>query len=188
MSETELIQFVDDRGNSTGKTGPKLASHTADTQLHLAFSCYIFRKSDGKLLVTQRALSKKVWPGVWTNSVCGHVSPNESIESAVRRRADYELGYKHLDNVRLLVSDYTYRTPPFNGIIEHEFCPIFCAEVNDDPILNPDEVEAYEWLDLARYQSFLETHDEAKVSWWAVDQYRLIADMLARQQARILST
>ena len=34
----------------------------------VAFSCYVF-DDDGLCLVTQRAWSKKVWPGVWTNSV-----------------------------------------------------------------------------------------------------------------------
>lgn len=77
MSEQEQIVFVDERGNPTGKTGPKLASHNAHTKLHLAFSCYVFDGKD-KLLVTMRARSKKVWPGVWTNSFCGHPGPEKA--------------------------------------------------------------------------------------------------------------
>jgi len=89
MNQPEQIVFVDENGQPNGEVGPKLESHTANTRLHLAFSCYIFRKSDNKFLVTQRALSKKVWPGVWTNSVCGHPAPGEAIEDAIRRRASY---------------------------------------------------------------------------------------------------
>lgn len=178
MSDSEQIVFVDTNGQPTGDIGPKLASHTADTKMHLAFSCYIFRASDRKLLITQRAHEKKVWPGVWTNSVCGHVSPGESIEDAVRRRAEYELGYTELLNLTLLVPDYTYKTPAFNGIIEHEFCPIFYAEVPYAPTPNPTEVAAYEWVSLDGYERMLQETDEKIMSWWAKDQYRLIRDKL----------
>jgi isopentenyl-diphosphate delta-isomerase len=43
----------------------------------LASSCYILRRKDNKFLVTQRALFKKVWPGMWTNSVYGHSAPGD---------------------------------------------------------------------------------------------------------------
>src|SRR5947209_7482955 len=88
---SEFIVFVDEEGRPTGETGPKLESHHAKTKLHLAFSCYAFNDK-GELLVTQRALSKKVWPGVWTNSFCGHPSPGETLEHAIDRRAQAELG------------------------------------------------------------------------------------------------
>src|SRR5581483_7642642 len=77
--QEERIVFVDETGQPTGETGPKLASHTADTKLHLAFSCYVFNLENKLFLFTQRAHVKKVWPDVWTNSVCGHPMPGETI-------------------------------------------------------------------------------------------------------------
>jgi isopentenyl-diphosphate delta-isomerase len=59
----ELIYYVDENDIPTGETAPKLEAHTANTRLHAAFSCYIFNDK-GEFLVTQRAKSKKVWPGV----------------------------------------------------------------------------------------------------------------------------
>jgi len=170
MKKTEQIVFVDEQGTPTGETGPKLASHTANTQLHLAFSCYIFRRSDGRFLLTQRALSKKVWPGVWTNSVCGHPAPGEHMEDAIRRRASYELGLSALEDITVVLPEYRYTTPPYNGIIENEFCPVFVAYASAEPQPNPEEVEASTWVEWPAYVQRLKGHPD-QMSYWAKDQY-----------------
>lgn len=172
----EQIVFVDEDGKPTGETGPKLESHTDKTKLHLAFSCYIFRKSDNKFLVTQRALSKKVWPGVWTNSVCGHPAPQERLENAIRRRATFELGIDTLRDIRVVLPNYRYTTPPYNGIIENEFCPVFVACVTADPQPNPDEVASWMWVDWAAYIHMLR-HTPEKMSYWAKDQYQQLKSL-----------
>lgn len=177
MAESEQIIFVDSSGKPTGQFGPKLASHTADTKLHLAFSCYILRRSDNKFLMTQRALTKKVWPGVWSNSFCGHPSPEETmIDDAVQRRGLFELGLQDLEELRCIVPRYVYKTPQYNGIIEHEFCPIFVAYVSGDPIPNPDEVEAYTWVDWNEYVQNISDNPET-MSYWCMDQYARLQDL-----------
>lgn len=175
MQEIEQIVFVDENGTPTGEVGPKLASHGENTRLHLAFSCYIFRRSDGNFLVTQRALSKKVWPGVWTNSVCGHPTPGEPIDAAIRRRAAFEAGIEHLEDIAVMLPSYRYTTPPYNGIIENEFCPVFVALTDDDPEPNPDEIESYAWMPWKEYVQFLNTQPE-KMSYWAKDQYKQLIE------------
>ena len=173
MSEAEQVVFVDEHGNPTGEVGPKLASHTAATKLHLGFSCYILRRSDNKLLVTERALSKKVWPGVWTNSVCGHPAPGEKVADAIRRRAAYELGLAQLDDIQCVLPTYRYTTPPYHGIIENEFCPVYVAYASDEPRPNPEEVEAYKWLPWSAYADMLRAEPD-NMSYWAKDQYPLL--------------
>jgi isopentenyl-diphosphate delta-isomerase len=168
--DTELVVFVNEDGTPTGQTGPKLASHTASTQLHLGFSCYIFRRSDNAFLLSQRAKSKKVWPGVWTNSVCGHPAPNESVPDAIRRRAAYELGLQKLDDITCVLPTYRYTTPPYNGIIENEFCPVYIAYTDAEPQPNPDEVEAFRWVTWPEYAQLI-TSDRTDLSYWATDQY-----------------
>lgn len=171
MHQAELIVFVDETGNPTGETGPKLESHTSGTRRHLAFSCYIFRKRDNKLLATRRALSKKVWPGVWTNSVCGHPLPGESLEDAVRRRTKHEVGIEKLEGITCVLPHYSYKTPPYNGIIENEFCPVFVAYTPEyHPRLNPEEVEEYKWLTWQEYVQMLQDRP-GEMSYWAKDQY-----------------
>ncbi len=176
MIDVDQIVFVHNDGTPTGEVGPKLASHTTDTKLHLACSCYILRRSDHKFLVTQRALSKKVWPGVWTNSVCGHPAPGEAIEDAVRRRARFELGIDALEDIACILPDYIYCTPPYNGIIEHEYCPVFVAYTEQEPRPNRDEVEAYTWVDWTAYSNMLVYTPEV-VSYWAKDQYLRIRNL-----------
>ena len=40
--------------------------------LHRAFSAFVFRPEDGKLLLQQRATEKITFPDMWTNTCCSH--------------------------------------------------------------------------------------------------------------------
>lgn len=167
----ELVILLDDDGREIG-TAEKYSTHHANTPLHKAFSCYIFNES-GQLLVTKRASVKKVWPGVWTNSACGHPFPGESTEDAIARRLMYELGMSAQD-LRCVKSDYRYKTPPFKGIIEHELCPIYLGMQRTPLVPNPQEVENYRWLDWSEYVKEI-SEDPANVySWWCKDQLKHI--------------
>ncbi|TQS43892.1 isopentenyl-diphosphate Delta-isomerase [Cryptosporangium phraense] len=144
VPDDELIVLLTEDGQPTG-TAPKLASHHGDTPLHAAFSSYVFDAS-GRFLLTRRALSKKTWPGVWTNSCCGHPAPGESAVAAVRRRLAYELGlHVEIDEIVPLLPDFRYRAE-LDGIVENEICPVFGVRVNSEPVPNPDEVEEYRWV------------------------------------------
>jgi isopentenyl-diphosphate Delta-isomerase len=168
----ELIVLLDDELHEIG-SAPKLASHHANTPLHKAFSCYVFNEQ-GQFLVTQRALSKKVWPGVWTNSLCGHPAPGESNEAAIARRADQELGMQ-VTNIQPLLPHYRYTTPPFEGIIENEFCPVYIAGLQAGPKPNPEEVEELRWLNWPEYLQDIEQR-ASEYSYWAKDQLTQLKD------------
>jgi len=162
----ELIYYVNSDDTPTGETSEKYAAHTENTKLHAAFSVYVFNEK-GQFLVTQRAFGKKVWPGVWTNSCCGHPFPDESREEAIKRRLHYELGME-ATNVQVVLPHYTYKTPPYNGIIEHEYCPVYFAIAASDPAPNPDEVAQFHWVDWEDFVNAAETDgtsDSAKRSW-----------------------
>jgi geranylgeranyl diphosphate synthase type I len=142
--DDDLVVLVDQEGRLIG-TAPRLAVHTDDTPLHLAFSCYLFA-ADGRLLITRRALGKKTWPGVWTNSCCGHLKPGESAEAAVRRRVREELGLE-IDGLRLVLPDFRYRAVDYSGIVEHELCPVFAGTLSGDPAPDPDEVMDHRFIE-----------------------------------------
>ncbi len=163
----EYIVLLNDHGESIG-SAPKLESHHKNTPLHLAFSIYIFNR-EGKILVTQRAHHKKVWPGVWTNSCCGHPLPGEKMITAIDRKVEFELGMT-VTNVRPVLPRYRYKTPPFNGIIENEICPVFFGITDDTPNPNPDEVADFKWLDWNVFQKYASKDSHDKWSWWCKDQ------------------
>lgn len=140
----EKVVLLDDNLNSIGET-EKATVHTMETPLHLAFSCFIFN-GRGELLVQQRALSKITWPGVWSNSCCGHPMPGESVEDAVYRRLKHELGYDKQDlQIFEALPDFRYKAE-FKGVVENEFCPVWIARCDKLPNPNPDEVNDYKYI------------------------------------------
>ncbi|QRP61525.1 isopentenyl-diphosphate Delta-isomerase [Corynebacterium minutissimum] len=137
---TELVVLASPDGAPIG-TADKAVVHTADTPLHFAFSAWVVR--DGNILLSRRALSKKTWPGVWTNSFCGHPGPGEPTVDAVVRRAQFELGLS--GTPQLVLPDFAYRAEDSSGVVENEICPVYLFETRDDPKPNPEEVDSFAW-------------------------------------------
>ena len=141
----ELVVLLDEEGNAIG-SADKAAVHTEGTPLHLAFSCYLFDDA-GRLLITRRALDKATFPGVWTNSVCGHPAPGEPLSEAIRRRAGDELGLL-VTELQLVLPRFRYDARAADGVLENEMCPVFVARC-DDPgrlTLAPTEVAEFAWV------------------------------------------
>jgi isopentenyl-diphosphate Delta-isomerase len=142
----ERVVLLDNDGNVVG-SADKATVHTAETPLHLAFSCHVF-DAQSRVLVTRRALTKLTWAGVWTNSFCGHPAPGETTEQAITRRAADELGIT-VSSIELVLPDFRYRAIDASGIVENEICPVYRAISTDAVNANPDEVSEWEWVDPA---------------------------------------
>lgn len=172
VEPVESVVLLDEAGRAVG-TAPKAQVHHARTPLHLAFSTYLF-SGDGRLLITRRAPTKATFPGLWTNSVCGHPALHEDLARAVRRRTASELGVgvRHL---RLVLPTFAYRAE-MGGIVENERCPVYAGWLDERVRLVPDpaevaEVRWQEWSAFAR-----EVLDGAlPVSPWCDAQVRVLA-------------
>jgi isopentenyl-diphosphate Delta-isomerase len=165
----ELIVLVDDEGRMIG-TLPKPLVHHGETPLHRAFSAYLFDDA-GRLLVTRRAPDKQTFPGMWTNTVCGHPGPGEDDAAAIARRADFELGLG-VDGVRPALPGYRYRAE-FRGVVENEICPVYVGRFTGPPTPRPAEVADWELLDWAAFRGRQESEGDAW-SPWCREQARLL--------------
>ncbi|MDP9240230.1 MAG: isopentenyl-diphosphate Delta-isomerase [Actinomycetota bacterium] len=170
----ELVVLLDQARRPIG-TMPKSQVHSADTPLHLAFSVYVF-DDRGRFLATRRALTKRTWAGVWTNSCCGHPGPDEDVADAARRRVGQELGLT-LERLDLVLPDFAYRATSAERIVENEVCPVFVAVVAGDPTPAPDEVAEWRWVDWADFRRLAGTAPWA-ISPWAAAQVALLPDSL----------
>jgi isopentenyl-diphosphate delta-isomerase len=133
------------------------------------------------MLVTRRALSKATFPGVWTNSCCGHPAPDEDVEDAVRRRVRQELGLSITD-LRLVLPQFRYRAVMDDGVTENEMCPVYVATSADVVRADPDEVEEHRWEAWPEFrESVLAGRD---VSSWCRQQVAQLPDDLLAARGR----
>jgi isopentenyl-diphosphate Delta-isomerase len=156
----EQVVLLDEVGHAIG-VADKATVHGPTTPLHLAFSCYGFDQA-GRLLVTRRARHKLTFPGVRTNTCCGHPAPGEAVEDAVRRRLADELGVQAVD-LRLVLPDFAYRASA-GGVEENERCPVYVCTVVGEPRPRADEVESVEWWG---WDAFLAAARAGELSPWA---------------------
>lgn len=158
----ELVILLSEDGLPIG-TADKIAVHSTETPLHQAFSCHLFRDS-GEVLVTRRAAGKLTWPGVWTNSFCGHPAPGEAMEVAIGRRARQELGVK-VRGIRPVLPDFRYRAVDASGIVENEICPVFVASVDGEIRPVASEVSEFAWVQPAKLAAAVEAAPFAFSPW-----------------------
>lgn len=182
MSTEEMVVLVDDRGRAVG-LAPKATVHTSQTPLHRAFSCYVF-DADDRLLITRRAGDKKTFPGVWTNSVCGHPGPGETDRDAIARRcaAELQLQVRHVEPAL----PHFRCTAEHQGVVENEICPVYLARAADPTAITPDpaEVSDLQWLAWDDCLAAVRSRPEEFSPWCRAQTPLLVAD---GEPARYLS-
>lgn len=177
----ELVVLLDEDGRAVG-TADKAGVHHADTPLHLAFSCYLFDGA-GNVLVTRRALHKRTFPGVWTNSCCGHPAPDEPLEDAVRRRVEQELGTTVTD-LRLVLPRFRYRAEQ-EGVVENEMCPVFVGSASGAVTPDPDEVDEARWESWEAFRAGVLDGSRAVSVWCREQVAQLPADPVSAATADV---
>jgi isopentenyl-diphosphate delta-isomerase len=65
-------------------------------------------------------IKQKAWPGVWTNSVCGHPQSGEENKQAIIRRCRFEVGAEITD-ITAVAPEFRYRESILPGLLKTRF-------------------------------------------------------------------
>ncbi len=173
----ESVVLLDEAGYASG-TADKVEVHHDRTPLHLAFSCYLFN-SAGQFLLTRRAESKRTFPGVWTNTCCGHPQPGEPMSGSVLRRLRDELGIGAA-KLTLVLPRFRYQARMDNGVLENEVCPVYAAYAADSgeqslPAPDPAEVAEARWVDWGEFCVAVRSGRQPISPWCAMQLAELTA-------------
>jgi len=84
-----------------------------DGVLHRAGMVFLMR-SDGKILITRRSLSKETFPDAYYSSCAFDVSFGETYEEAARRELFEETG---IHDTPEYLGEFSFYEPPENGMV-----------------------------------------------------------------------
>jgi isopentenyldiphosphate isomerase/intracellular septation protein A len=95
LQEEEWFDIVLPQGKAIGKA-PRSAVHGNPDLLHPVIHVHIVN-SAGRLFLQKRSSQKDLYPDRWDTAIGGHVLSGESIERALHREAEEELGISICD-------------------------------------------------------------------------------------------
>lgn len=169
--DSERLILVDAADNEIGSKR-KDACHDGDGILHRAFSAFIFN-NEGKLLLQQRASGKRLWPGFWSNSCCSHPRFGESMDVAVERRLEQELGIQA--QVEFLYK-FQYQAQFGELGSENELCSVFLGRSSDTPRVNNSEIASWRFVSAQDFSAELSDQPEHFTPWCKMEWQALNSD------------
>ena len=132
--------------------------------LHRAFSIFVFN-SNNELLIQKRALQKYHSGGLWTNTCCSHPREKETTLEAAHRRLQEEMGMKCKLELKF---SFIYKAKLDNNLYEHEFDHVFFGVSNNDPKINNQEVDSYDYKPLAFLKKDIVAHPNKYAEWFKI--------------------
>ncbi len=128
----EILEIVNENGKIRG-SAPRSEVHGDNSLLHRVVHVLVFT-NDGSLLLQKRSMNKDVAAGKWDTSVGGHVDFGESIEQAVLREMEEELGISSV--LPRFVYKYVHSNP-----FESELVYTHTCIYEGDIIHNENEID-----------------------------------------------
>lgn len=123
----EYIDILTPDGKPTGKKALKSEAHQ-NGWFHATVHIWLFT-SDKKILLQKRALSKKVYPGLWDISVAGHIAAGETILASAKREISEEIGLEIKEFDLIKIGTRIHQVSHANGIQDNEYHHVFIAEL-----------------------------------------------------------
>lgn len=169
------------------------AIYGSESLLHRAFSVLLFRPSDGKLLLQQRAHSKITFPHMIANTCCSHplscedemdMREDMGVRRAARRKLTQELGITP-DQVpyerdtwvtRIHYSAQDKNDPTW---AEHEIDHVIVMVPPQEPVLdtlNPNEVSRVVWVSPDELRALLADPSAYVAPWFRAMAATLLLD------------
>jgi isopentenyldiphosphate isomerase len=142
----ELYDILDDSGAVIGKAG-RDEIHRGDKLLHGVVHLLVFN-DQGQLLLQKRSPAKIIEPGKWDTSVGGHIDAGETVEQALPRETEEELGIRNPLCERLYSSI-------METDIERELVATFRCIWNGPIAFNPEEISEVAWFTPEEVESML---------------------------------
>lgn len=161
MTEEKVI-LVNENDEQIGLM-PKLEAHEKAV-LHRAFSIFILN-SKNEVMLQQRASQKYHSPLLWTNTCCSHQREDETNIEAGNRRLQEEMGFS--TELKELFH-FIYKAPFDNGLTEHELDHVMIGYFNEDPAINPEEVESWKWMDIDAIKEDMQQHPDIYTVWFKI--------------------
>jgi len=158
----EYVILVDTADSELG-TMEKMEAHEKAV-LHRAFSVFIFNDR-GELMLQQRAAHKYHSPLLWTNTCCSHQRQGESNIQAGKRRLQEEMGFE-VDLEEKF--HFVYKAEFDNGLTEHELDHVMVGYYNEKPIINPEEVASWRWIDMEVLQKDIKDNPQDYTVWFKI--------------------
>jgi len=169
-SDQESLVLVDEHDREIGSLS-KAACHDGEGVLHRAFSLFVFN-SRGELLLQQRSSDKRLWPLYWSNSCCSHPRTGETMDRAIHRRLDQELG---MTGDLHFVYKFQYQARYREIGAENELCRVYVGMSSDPVQANAHEVEAWRWISPERVDQELAEDPDAFTPWFKLEWPRVKA-------------
>lgn len=130
--DDEWFDIVDEDGKIKGKA-PRSICHSGPGMLHPVIHIHIIDAKD-RIFLQKRSMNKQIQPGKWDTAVGGHVASGESIENALKREAEEELGIRDF-KVQFLAK-YVWETE-----VESELVFMFISRCEKAITINQEEID-----------------------------------------------
>lgn len=120
-----MFPLVDEEGNIIGAAS-RGECHNGSKLLHPVVHLHVFN-SAGELYLQKRPEWKDIQPGKWDTAVGGHIDLGESVDIALRRETEEELGIT--DFTPELLTHYVFESPREKELVFAHRCT-YDGEVN----------------------------------------------------------
>ena len=166
------VILIDHRDNDIGSE-EKDACHRIPTKLHRAFSIFIVNEQ-GNMLIHKRAVTKKTWPGFWSNACCSHPRKGEGLPEATLRRLHEELGFTcPLQHILTFRYKADYNTEFGENEIDHVFVGQFDGVIKP----NKDEIEDWRFISIEELSRDIYKNPEKYTPWFKKALPRVITNL-----------